>query len=1615
MIESKGYKITPIDGDLAVSRNAEIGGDADIHGKARVAGSLKVEGFLDAPHIKGAAKGLFNSVEELTREYPNPRPGWFAIVLDATNKEKGILYKAENRGWVATTDEAKPYEFIKDSINVFASKGELADETQRAQSAEHLLTQRIVNETVRATEAENEIKKDAVKFSRLGIIGYADKLELMAGTIDGDEVRYIDIPAATETKAGVVSAEDKKKFVKSITWNNDADPSNMNDFVVAGVYEIKGIVGNNRGNLPIMNTGENASFAARLVVTVSPEGDTTYRHSIGQTMVVSNSEGKETKVYTRNANVTSYDGGASYVYEWGNWGELQKNVNVDAVTSLDHLVDNGIYSGVLTHTGETFVLVVINNYALASQYGTQKCISQFKYSVSPTGAVAFGKRVKIGNADFPDEWEIINKDEVVEMIGMGVAEAKDYTDNAINSIINGAPEAFDTLKEIAEWITNDETGAVALANATKTNAAAITAERTRAIGQEGLLNNAIAEEKSRAEQAEQTINDKLDEEIDRSVAADQDLLSSIDEEARRATKAEGEINQNTIAADSLGCNTTTDDISFEFETLDGKSHGSITFPAATTETAGVMSAEDKKKLDINTNIALLDITRIFPTGGTNGTEIYADLKAALNVVPSSSVYKKNIKFLTFRTSDTTRELWQFDGVGNDTAIAFDDETKWHKVDPDMFWDLEFSTDASNFSVNQNATRTKVPYHSRKKGMIIRYTDTRGEEYVEIYHGLSNVSGVEYYNNFIRLVSYQTVFDFKKHEGVEGNDCLCIKEVFIDKYTEGASYRFLEGTISSKYPTGYFRLRETLNDSNTDTYVKPTLNENGISEITTNTFHAYIIFDWNKFDTTLGFVVRDILFTDSAKTLAFSPMIYAAISVANLDAELRPLAQTGAGLSSKLYAEQELIYENLSEQAGNKDYQYTNIGLIHRAEERQTFNRIALNFRAPSASYANTGSIVVKTVSSTPAVGRINNAVLIKQIDGVNNMDFPSSGLYTIDLDYNVTLEAGECLIVYYTNYVKIRTWEPIDTDSVDRPGWYFQGEYRTSKGSSAMTLSIKKGDLVSIEDRVKNIEEILGVEEDVEEGTITEPLVTMIDDLYVPVGVKQKFYYNEFIYGDESTVNNTLNWRIQTKINSSSVGMKCVADEEGFTIYSHTAGDYILTITIYDSMKNQKWQGNVNLHIFQPQSVSGKNILMLGASWIDINSGHKGYTPYINDALQEIGINLNFIGTRDAGTSGLKHEGIGGYGYQTFVTAPSVVRFKFYFDAEPSISKDDTYSNNGSTYQLFEKGSGYITMSRISGSTEPSGNTLTKTSGTGDATITFNSWTLGGSNPLWNTTTNKLDFTHYRRDLCGLSSPIDFCVTQLGVNDSLGALKTTKTDWQPYLDAATTLFDEILRDSPNCKIVVGLGAMGAPGTTGWSGLFGLSSGDKRTFQMNSYYLRIYLNETIKSRDDYKQNVFIGQSVLGINRWHGYLHYDAREIYCKINADASVINQLKSYNFQDSQPFAYLKDSEGKKIIGATNIVRYDRRGYIVLRKWSGNWDSFDYEFVKKDVELPTSGKIELHNKSISGMPTELNFTECNQEDNNSAEHVFTNATHPADLGYRQMAYCAAWQVAFLLK
>lgn len=57
-----------------------------------------------------------------------------------------------------------------------------------------------------------------------------------------------------------------------------------------------------------------------------------------------------------------------------------------------------------------------------------------------------------------------NEESIKSLSGDGEGSVKQTVANAIAGVISGAPEDFDTLKEVADWIKNDTTGAAKMAN-----------------------------------------------------------------------------------------------------------------------------------------------------------------------------------------------------------------------------------------------------------------------------------------------------------------------------------------------------------------------------------------------------------------------------------------------------------------------------------------------------------------------------------------------------------------------------------------------------------------------------------------------------------------------------------------------------------------------------------------------------------------------------------------------------------------------------------------------------------------------------------------------------------------------------------------------------------------------------------------------------------------------------------------------------------------------------------------------------------------------------------------------------------------------------------------------
>lgn len=162
-------------------------------------------------------------------------------------------------------------------------------------------------------------------------------------------------------KANGMSVDDRKaldemktRLDSDLNIRQISEPSmlDFNEYVEQGIYNIHCM--GDAINSPINSTGE---IKGRLTVLSTSFASPV----ITQVLNLNNNEGGEGNIYIR-----SQQNG-----KWKPWAKLQNNVEVGVVTLTDldndPFLDNGIFSGVCSDTGETFVLICINNYAVAPQ------------------------------------------------------------------------------------------------------------------------------------------------------------------------------------------------------------------------------------------------------------------------------------------------------------------------------------------------------------------------------------------------------------------------------------------------------------------------------------------------------------------------------------------------------------------------------------------------------------------------------------------------------------------------------------------------------------------------------------------------------------------------------------------------------------------------------------------------------------------------------------------------------------------------------------------------------------------------------------------------------------------------------------------------------------------------------------------------------------------------------------------------------------------------------------------------------------------------------------------------------------------------------------------------
>lgn len=224
-----------------------------------------------------------------------------------------------------------------------------------------------------------------------------------------------------------------------IEWSHT---HNMNDYKDAGTYRIKGERTGNplSDNLPIMNSGSGHTIEGILYVldsSLTNGSGNSDDCTITQFLMLSNRVGgQEGDMYMRSAYGANKD---SLV--WKPWEKYQTNMEVGAVSDykllnpsnptqvigqqgMTSLTDNGIYSGVYVGpkamigtaddeytmifndpTGiETFVMVVVNNYAAASN---ARCVTQIKFAVTNGGVFSMEKRSTDPGTLSWSQWESV--------------------------------------------------------------------------------------------------------------------------------------------------------------------------------------------------------------------------------------------------------------------------------------------------------------------------------------------------------------------------------------------------------------------------------------------------------------------------------------------------------------------------------------------------------------------------------------------------------------------------------------------------------------------------------------------------------------------------------------------------------------------------------------------------------------------------------------------------------------------------------------------------------------------------------------------------------------------------------------------------------------------------------------------------------------------------------------------------------------------------------------------------------------------------------------------------------------------------------------------------------
>ena len=198
--ETNNIENHSVGGSVAVGRDVTVGGRSIVRGNATFDRDVYISGWLNARNIRGAGKGLYETVDNLKSAYPNPENGWFALVGDTLPAD---IYRAWGGEWKATGQ--KGGEPVLEIAKLTELSESLENEVSARVAADEALKKAIDAEVTARTNGDKELSDALTKEIADREKAIAD--EVLARTTAINEA--IEAEAAARTKD--IAAEAKAR------------------------------------------------------------------------------------------------------------------------------------------------------------------------------------------------------------------------------------------------------------------------------------------------------------------------------------------------------------------------------------------------------------------------------------------------------------------------------------------------------------------------------------------------------------------------------------------------------------------------------------------------------------------------------------------------------------------------------------------------------------------------------------------------------------------------------------------------------------------------------------------------------------------------------------------------------------------------------------------------------------------------------------------------------------------------------------------------------------------------------------------------------------------------------------------------------------------------------------------------------------------------------------------------------------------------------------------------------------------------------------------------------------------------------------------------------------